>query len=162
MPSGYSIHIGVNFVDPDHYEGWSRHLNSAVRDAIDLEMIAKSKNFRTNLLLTTNATRDRVVAAIRDCSNFLSSGDIFLITFSGHGGQIPNLNGVELNGKHASWCLYDGQLTEDELEIFWSLFKEDVRILIISDSCHSGSLAKFTRKMLTNILIILQRIYRKK
>ena len=38
--------------------------------------------------------------------------------------------------------MYDGQLLDDELALMWSEFDPGVRIVIISDSCNSGSIAK--------------------
>jgi metacaspase-1 len=38
--------------------------------------------------------------------------------------------------------LYDRQLVDDELYDLWQDFKAGVRILVLSDSCHSGSVTK--------------------
>src|SRR5262249_33114383 len=39
-------------------------------------------------------------------------------------------------------CYYDGELVDDELYASLSEFREGVRILAFSDSCHSGSVLK--------------------
>ena len=77
-----------------------------------------------------------------------SGGDIFFLTYSGHGGQAPDLNGDEPDGKDETWCLYDGELIDDELYSSWGAFAAGVRIFLLSDSCHSGSVSKacITRK----------------
>jgi metacaspase-1 len=41
-----------------------------------------------------------------------------------------------------TWCLYDGQLIDDYIYSALSNFKEGVRILSFSDSCHSGTVIK--------------------
>jgi hypothetical protein len=41
-----------------------------------------------------------------------------------------------------TWCLYDQQILDDELNLLFSEFKAGVRILVLSDSCHSGSVTK--------------------
>ncbi len=38
---GMSLHIGLNAVDPAHYNGWEGHLNACEYDADDMEGIAK-------------------------------------------------------------------------------------------------------------------------
>jgi hypothetical protein len=38
-----------------------------------------------------------------------------------------------------TWVMYDRQLVDDELYDLWSQFAAGVRILVFSDSCHSGS-----------------------
>ena len=41
-----------------------------------------------------------------------------------------------------TWCLYDGQLIDDELYSSWGAFASGVRIFLLSDSCHSGTVSK--------------------
>jgi hypothetical protein len=45
-----------------------------------------------------------------------------------------------------TWCLYDGQLLDDELHGAWEKFQAGVRILVFSDSCHSGTVLKMKKK----------------
>ncbi|QPI72243.1 caspase family protein [Sphingobium sp. Cam5-1] len=55
---------------------------------------------------------------------------------------MPDLNSDEPDGLDETWCLYDGQLIDDELSYALSAFKAGVRIIVVSDSCHSGSVVK--------------------
>jgi hypothetical protein len=64
------------------------------------------------------------------------------MSYSGHGGQVPDVNGDEPDKKDETWCLFDGQLIDDELYLELSRFKAGVRILVLSDSCHSGSVTR--------------------
>ena len=41
-----------------------------------------------------------------------------------------------------TWCLYDGQVVDDELSELYSQFKQGVTHPGLSDSCHSGSVVK--------------------
>ncbi|MFJ7163285.1 caspase family protein [Bacillus safensis] len=143
MPKGFSLHIGLNSVDPQHYSGWSGDLVACEADAEDMELIAKSLHYdSTSKLLTNNATIDNVINEIKKAASSLESGDIFFLTYSGHGGRIPDQQNDEADGFDETWCLYDGQLLDDELHSFWHLFKEDVRVIVLSDSCHSGTITR--------------------
>ena len=142
MSKGISLHIGLNFVDPNHYSGWDGELNACEFDANDMHMIADNQGFKGKTLLTKKATRNNVVAEIQSAASKLKSGDIFLISFSGHGGQVPDQNNDETDGVDETWCLYDGQLIDDEIKVFWTWFAKGVRIFVVSDSCHSGTVIK--------------------
>ena len=142
MAKGISLHIGLNSVDPQQYEGWSGPLNACEADANDMTDLAQSQGLTAAKLLTKKATRKAVLDGIADAAKNLKSGDFFFLTYSGHGGQAPDLNGDEPDGQDETWCLYDGQLIDDELYSAWGAFAAGVRIFLLSDSCHSGSVSK--------------------
>lgn len=141
QPKGISLSIGLNAIDPSHY-GSTGPLRGAENDARAMEMIAKAQNFKSSILLTNEATRSAVLNRLDSAAKQLDPGDIFMLTYSGHGGQVPDLNGDENDKLDETWCLYDGQLLDDELYNAWSNFKPGVRIIVISDSCHSGTVIK--------------------
>ena len=143
MGKGISLHIGLNSVDPQRYEGWSGPLNACEADANDMADLGSSRE-----LLVHQAAHQRsdtggaVLNGIGDAAKNLKSGDIFFLTYSGHGGQAPDLNNEEPDGMDETWCLYDGQLIDDELYSSWGAFASGVRIFLLSDSCHSGTVSK--------------------
>jgi metacaspase-1 len=139
MSQGVSIHIGLNEVDPDHYGGWSGKLNACEADAGDMARIAAERDFETTTILTGDATADAVTSAINDAAGKLEGGDILFLTYSGHGGQVPDTNGQEQDQLDETWVLFDRQLVDDELYSLYSQFPAGARILVFSDSCHSGS-----------------------
>jgi hypothetical protein len=139
---GYAATIGVNRLDPTHY-GPQTPLRGCVNDAQDVRNIARLQGFECpQSLVDEGATRKNVIDTIRGAADRLNSGDIFLLHFSGHGASIPDLNGDETDGKDETWCLHDGMLIDDELARLWMKFREGVRILVLSDSCHSGTVTK--------------------
>ncbi len=142
MPQGISVAIGLNSVDPKHYSGWSGDLSACEADAEDMAAIANSRSFKSQILLTKNATRAKVVSAISGAAKKLKSGDIFMLSYSGHGGQVPDVDGEEDDNMDETWCLYDGEILDDELNALYATFAAGVRILLFSDSCHSGTVAK--------------------
>ncbi len=144
MAKGFSLHIGLNRVDPNSYDNWSGELQGCENDANDMLAIAKALGYEsTEILLTDTATSDKVFKAVAMAARTLERGDIFLFTYSGHGGQIPDVSGDESDRLDETWCLYDRMVVDDELYGLWSLFKEGVRIFVISDSCHSGTVTRF-------------------
>lgn len=142
MARGISLHIGLNSVDPDHYAGWSGELNACEADAVDMQEIAAAHGYTSTVLLTRAATKPAVKAAITSAASELASGDIFFLTYSGHGGQLPDANDDEDDGVDETWCLYDGELIDDTLFELFAKFQAGVRIFVLSDSCHSGSVTR--------------------
>lgn len=138
-PTGLSINIGLNRVDPNHYGGWDGQLAACEFDARDMYSIAQRQGFRPTLILTREATADRVIEAISRAADELESGDILFVSYSGHGGQVPDLNSDETDELDETWVLYDRQIVDDELYALWARFKQGVRIFVLSDSCHSGT-----------------------
>lgn len=140
MSQGISVHIGLNRVDPNQYEGWDGQLTACEADAKDMQALTKKQKFKSStLLLTKAATAKAVTDAILSAAKALKSGDFFLLTYSGHGGQVKDTNGDEKDGMDETWVCYDRQLVDDELYEMWGKFKAGVRIFVLSDSCHSGS-----------------------
>jgi len=136
------VTIGLNAVDPRHYGGWSGKLNACEADAEDMAAIATSKGFDVTKLMTKAATRQRVKTEISKGADALEAGDIFMLSYSGHGGQLPDRNNDEPDAQDETWCLYDAQLVDDELYALFERFAQGVRVLVFSDSCHSGSVVK--------------------
>jgi hypothetical protein len=137
-----SLHIGLNAVNPGHYGGWTGDLCACEFDANDMAAIARSRGMEPTILLTKAASRDKVLSAIRDASRHLKSDDFFFLTYSGHGGQVADVTGEEDDKKDETWCLYDGELIDDELYFELSKFARGVRVLVLSDSCHSGTVTR--------------------
>lgn len=142
MAAGMSIHIGLNFVDPNAYNGWNGQLSGCINDANSMKAIADSLGYQSCRLIDAGATSHAVVAAIGGAALALRSGDILFLTYSGHGGQVNDVNGEEADGMDETWCLWDRQMIDDELYSLWSQFVPGVRIVVLSDSCHSGTILK--------------------
>ncbi len=141
-PTGLSLHIGVSSVDPGHYAGWSGPLNACEADAEDLALLAKRQGFHATTLKTSRATRGSVIEATASAARELASGDFFLLSYAGHGGQLPDLHSDEPDLRDETWCLFDGELAGDELGDLWAAFQPGVRIVVLTDSCHGGTVLK--------------------
>jgi hypothetical protein len=139
---GIGLHIGLNSVDPSQYAGWAGTLVACEADAKDMHTITSARGFTSSMLLTRKATAAAVTAGIRRVASKLDPGDLFLLSYSGHGGQVRDPSGEEADWEDETWVLWDRQLLDDELYALWAAFKPGVRILVLSDSCHSGSVVR--------------------
>ena len=154
MSKGFSLHIGVNHTDSAHYGGLSS-LGAAVNDAIFWNEFASGLGYRTKSLHDDEARTENVLAQLQQYASVMQAEDIFLLTYSGHGGQLPNLkpDHVDKEKMDQTWCLYNRQLLDDEIYEALKAFPEGCRILIISDSCHSGTVARAAEIDLSDLLV---------
>lgn len=148
MAQGLSLHIGVNFIDAKHY-GSDGALKGCVNDAKAMHDLAAGQGFKGQIFLNEQATRENAIRSINQAAATLKSGDILFVSYSGHGSRIPDVNKDEDDGMDECWCLYDGMLIDDELSTFWSRFASGVRVLVVSDSCHSGTITKPSEQVIT-------------
>jgi hypothetical protein len=151
QPTALSLHIGLNAVSPAAYSGWSGDLAACEFDANDMQAIAKAMGMKPTVLLTKQATRNKTLAAMRAAAKALQAGDFFFLSYSGHGGQVRDVSGDEPDKQDETWCLFDGQLIDDELYFELSKFRAGVRVLVLSDSCHSGSVIRDLPPMLETV-----------
>jgi len=147
MAKGKSLHIGVNSVLSNKFDGsWSGNgLRRCEADAKAMYEIAKKAGFEAQTILTTQATLNRVRVLIKSILSSLVPGDIFFLSFSGHGAKREDGPGVlpldEDDGFDEAWVLYDGQLVDDEIFTLLAPYP-GVRIVVLADSCHSGTSVK--------------------
>jgi hypothetical protein len=144
MAKGISLHIGLNHVDATAYGGWDGGLAGAVHDAHDMAMLATAEGYRTQLLTDRQATASAVLTAIRTAGGKLRPGDVFLLTFAGHGGQLVEDSGEEDEpaGCDETWVCWDRQLVDDEVYAALASFARDVRVIVVSDASHSGTMTR--------------------
>jgi hypothetical protein len=64
MATGLALHIGLNRVDPDRYDGWDGALVACENDARDMARIARAAGFESTVLLTPDCTVAGVTAAL--------------------------------------------------------------------------------------------------
>ncbi len=142
---GFSLNIGLNRIDPTHYLGWNGALRGCENDARALHGIATNFGYESpTLLLNEAATSTALLGELQRLSQELGAGDFLLLTYSGHGSSLPDLNGDEVklvagDKMDEVWCLYDRMLLDDELYRAFQAFRASVHILVLLDSCHSGT-----------------------
>ncbi|MGA5068260.1 caspase family protein [Streptomyces exfoliatus] len=141
MATGLALHIGLNQVDPARYEGWDGALVACENDAHDMARLARTAGFESTVLLTADGTVANVTAALGEAAARLRPGDVLLLSYSGHGGQLPDATGSddEPDALDETLVLYDRQFLDDEVRRTFRAFADDVRIVSFFDCCHSGS-----------------------
>lgn len=133
--------IGIN-----DYPGTGSDLRGCVNDAHDWAATLTNKGFSVRTLLDSQATKAGMVTAFQQLIGGAKAGDSIAITFSGHGTLAQDTNGDEADGYDEALCPHDihqGQvLVDDEIRELFNQRAPGVRLLLISDSCHSGSLTR--------------------
>jgi hypothetical protein len=145
MANGYSLHIGLNAVDPHAYDGWEGKLKAAENDARDMKRIAESQGHAAKLLLAKDASSTNILYELTTIAHQAQPDDLIIVSYSGHGGQVRDVSGDEEDDFDETWCAYDRMIIDDELYHCWGKFRPGVRIFVLSDSCHSGSVSKNLR-----------------
>ena len=138
--SGFGLCIGLNHVCPLAYGGWSGRLSGCIPDADSMLSILQSRGFATKRLINEMATAEGILGSLEDTRGYLKSGDLLVVTYSGHGGQMLDPWGVY--GTVSTLCAYDRQILGHELGAVWARMPVGVRVLVISDSCHSGTVTR--------------------
>lgn len=142
-PSGLSIHVGVNVVDTDHYGDAVTELAACVNDANDFTRMSSSLGYHAVTLRDEEATTTNFIAAMRQATLNLYSGDSLLVTFSGHGAQTPNTSAdSEADGRDETLCFYDRMLLDDEVFCLLAELKPGVNVTMLYDSCHSATVTR--------------------
>jgi len=134
--------MGIN-----NYPGTHMDLQGCVNDANDWAQVLQQRGYTVAALLDKHATKAAMVRAMEDLIGSAVNGDSLIITYSGHGTYQPDTDGDEIDGLDEALCPYDLQtngsaLTDDEIHTLFSARKPGVKLVLISDSCHSGTVTR--------------------
>src|SRR4051794_35958646 len=105
MAKGCSLHLGLNRIDRTHY-GSDGTLKGCIADAKAMAELAQAAGFAVeDVLLDDGATSIALASRMTGLADRLDEGDILLLTYSGHGGQVPDLDGDETSDRlDETWC----------------------------------------------------------
>lgn len=134
--------VGIN-----DYPGTNSDLAGCVNDAKDWKSALQKRGFTVQTLLDKQATAKAIRSALTELVRAAKKGDTVVFTFSGHGSWLPDNDGDEADGRDEMICPYDvysgGAVMDDDLHEIFSERATGVRMLFISDSCHSGTVSRF-------------------
>jgi len=151
----YALLVGVG--DYPASSGWQDL--AGANDVIHLQEALKLHGFLVSdmtILVDQEATKNNIIIAFKQMEAKVKRGDLVVIHFSGHGQQIPDKNGDELDEldetfvpydspKHFQPEIYEGEnlLLDDEINSLTYGIREKIgtkgQIVLILDSCHSGT-----------------------
>lgn len=138
----HALLIGLNEVNTQYYKGWVgalRYAEDGVKK-VNSEIISQSGFNPPHILLRGQATRDNVWNKLTTLAQGAFPGDLVVVYYAGQGNQAQDKQGLEVDKLDETWCLYDGLFFDDELWSVWRQFRKGVRILLISESCNSGTM----------------------
>lgn len=145
-----ALAIGIGqYEDP----AWGRI--NADNDLYYVERILDEYGYIDVIMLRNEAaTKSNIVKEFESLIDRSGKGDIVYVHFSGHGQQVVDIDGDELDGYDESWIPYDAyrkcckkddgrlHLLDDEINYLLSNLRKKVgekgQILVVVDACHSG------------------------
>ncbi|XP_047086921.1 metacaspase-1-like [Lolium rigidum] len=140
--------VGIN------YTGTASQLNGPINDVKCMSFLLSIKYAfpSDSILILTDEqvdpyrrpTRSNILVAMRWLVQDCSSGDSLVFHFSGHGNQVEDDDGDELDGQDETICPLDweqnGQIRDDEInETIVRPLVHGVRLHAIIDACRSGT-----------------------
>lgn len=137
----YAMCVGIN-----NYPGTENDLSGCVNDAEDWAQELARRRFEVVRLLDASATKAAITEGLRSMLDHARKGDVVVFTYSGHGTWVPDQDGDEPDHRDEALCPYDiakGPLVDDELHEILGDRERGVRAIMVSDSCHSGTVVKF-------------------
>lgn len=135
-----AICIGLTKVNPGAYDGWDGECPGCDRDAARFATLCHDAGFDgVQVFVNQQASQPYIKPAFLTVSRSLSAGDLLVLYNSGHGGQMPDKNGDESDGKDETICWWDGELVDDKIGEYLCKLKKGVRVLFVTDTCNSGT-----------------------
>jgi hypothetical protein len=130
--------VGIN-----DYPGTNNDLRGCVNDAkIWGQLLNSNYGFNVKSLFDSQVKHSVFTEMFGNYVSDSKSGDSIVITFSGHGTNVPDLSGDEDDGRDEALCLYDGLLIDDAIRDTLKNLNPEAKLTIISDSCHSGTVTR--------------------
>ncbi|KAF9927324.1 Ca(2+)-dependent cysteine protease [Linnemannia zychae] len=139
--------IGIN------YTGHANPLNGCVNDTAVMKAFLETKGFDDSKIriLTDDQvgtrwmpTREHILENLKWLIHDPKENDSYFLHYSGHGGQVNDLDGDETEGFDN--CIFpldhmeNGVITDDELHtLLVKALPTGVRLTVVFDCCHSGS-----------------------
>lgn len=152
--NGWALFVGISdyVVNTFVYDGTRFRVEDLTAPASDARAMAKalSELFPNQRILTnSDATYDAVKRAFTEWLTQAPADATVLFYFSGHGGQVPDKSGDEdLDHRDETLIMTDGRMILDDEIDRWVRDLRAEKVVIISDSCHSGTIHRGVRTFL--------------
>ncbi len=138
--------VGINDYSPVGPSGLD--LQGCVNDAKDMAntlVICGFAPASIRICTNKNATKAGIVNGLAWLIRGSKKGDSLVFYYSGHGSQVVDTNGDEIDKKDEIICPHDidfqsaTYITDDDLKKIFSKLPAGANLEVILDSCHSGS-----------------------
>ncbi len=142
MNRKFALCVGIN-----DYPGLDADLHGCVNDAHDWEDLLANRGYTVWKMLDAEATAGAIRTKLRELAYLAGFADRLVFTYSGHGTWLPDVTGDEADGRDEALVCHDwetgGLVTDDQLQDIFGATRYGTGALIISDSCHSGTVSRF-------------------
>lgn len=139
--------VGINDYSPVGSGG--PDLNGCVNDVKDMAhtlnalSIVPATPATMRILTDRRATRAAIIEGLQWLVTGAKRGDTLVFHYSGHGSQVADVSGDEIDGKDETICPHDfaskGMIKDDDLLAAFRGLAAGVNLDVILDSCHSGT-----------------------
>lgn len=139
--------VGINDYAPVGKRG--PDLKGCINDVRDmahtlnaLEIIPQQYN-SLHILTDSNATKMNILNELKWLIKDAKENDLLIFYYSGHGSQILDINGDEIDKQDETLCPHDfktaGMIVDDDLREFFTTLPIGVNLEVILDCCFSGT-----------------------
>lgn len=126
-------------------------LSGCVADVEMWNSTLSAAGFAVTRLINARATRNAIVGMLEKMVATSQRGDVLVFQFSGHGTQVPDLDGDEARGDSPGLdeaiCPFDfasgALLIDDDIGRIFRNLPDGVNLTCFMDCCHSGTISRF-------------------
>lgn len=139
--------VGINDYAPAAHGG--PDLEGCVNDVRDMAHtlnalgIVPARPGSMRIFTDANATRNNILEGLGWLVTGAKKGDVIVFHYSGHGSQVADVSGDDIDGKDETICPHDyataGMIKDDDLRKAFAGVAAGVNLDVILDSCHSGT-----------------------
>lgn len=141
----FALLVGI-----DHYNDPRVDLMGCVTDVKDIRSMLLERGFKNKYIRVVTdeqATKNNVLNLLEEMIVQSVPGDELVFHFSGHGSQVPDINGDEVDKLDEVLIPYDfswdgGYISDDDIAERFRKIPDGVHMSMISDSCHSGTISR--------------------
>jgi len=131
--------IGIN------YTGTSNRLHGCINDSQNMKTLLENWGFTTTIMNDTSSgglypTKTNILTQMQNLITSLSSNDIGVIYYSGHGTRVMDTNGDEISNLDSVIVPINlNFIIDDEIRNILTQAVSNSKVFCVFDSCNSGS-----------------------
>ena len=155
--------IGINYI------GQKGELNGCINDANNLATTLKEQygyNEEDITMLTdTSSKKPEKQTILKELYKLITAAnqqqlEELWISYSGHGSYIPDANSDEQDKRDETLVPVDykkqGMITDDILHHMLSMVNENTKVIVLIDSCHSGSMLDLKYRYISGLKQVVE------